>query len=108
MIQTTKTGVAIRPVSAEAQEKQITRMGEIENSLSSQGQCKVENPVQHVAYRLPGVPRTFTAFNGSTVGNKHIIAAVVAEALSDLTNVPPIKVLESRESDYSKFSSKKN
>ena len=83
-------------------------MGETENSLSSQGQCKVEKPGQHVAYRLSGVPRTFAAFNGSTVENKHITAAVVAEALTDLTNVPPINVLESRGSDYSEYSPKKN
>ncbi|KAI0995653.1 hypothetical protein K3495_g12526 [Podosphaera aphanis] len=63
-IQTIKTGFAICPVSVEAQEKLTARMGEIESSLSRQGQCKVEKPGQHVAYRLSGVPRSYTVFNG--------------------------------------------
>ncbi|KAI1004484.1 hypothetical protein K3495_g3726 [Podosphaera aphanis] len=107
-VQSTKTGFAICPVSTEAQEKLIARMSEIEASLCARGQCKVEKPGQHVAYRLSGVPRSYAVFNGSTVELKQIDASVVADALTDLTNVPPINVLESRGSDNSDFSLKKN
>ncbi|KAI1004397.1 hypothetical protein K3495_g3817 [Podosphaera aphanis] len=90
-IQTIKPGFAICPVSAEAQEKLTTRMGEIESSLSCQGQCKVEKPGQHAAYRFSGVPRSYTVFNGSTVERKEITASIVADVLTYLTNIPPHK-----------------
>ena len=107
-IQIIKTGFAICPVSVDAQEKLGARMGEIEASLSSSGQCKVEKPGQHVAYRLSGVPRNYSTFNGTSVEMREITASIVAEALTDLTNVPPIKVLESRGSNITEFSPKRN
>ncbi|KAI0998686.1 hypothetical protein K3495_g9510 [Podosphaera aphanis] len=107
-VQSTKTEFVICPVSTEAQEKLIARMGEIEASLCARGQCKVEKPGQHAAYRLSGIPRSYAVFNGSTVELKQFDASVVADALTDLTNVPPISVLESRGSDNSDLSPKKN
>ncbi|POS83539.1 hypothetical protein EPUL_005161 [Erysiphe pulchra] len=95
-IQIIKTGFAICPVSLEAQEKLVSRMGEIEASLSNRGQCKVEKPGQHVAYRLSCVPRNYTILSGNSLEMKEITATVVSEALTDLTNISPINVLESR------------
>ncbi|POS82641.1 hypothetical protein EPUL_005008 [Erysiphe pulchra] len=102
-IQIIKTGFAICPVSLEAQEKLVSRIGEIEASLSTRGQCKVEKPGQHVAYRLSCVPRNYTILSGNSVETKEITATVVSEALTDLTNIPPINVLESRGSANTKY-----
>lgn len=107
-IQMTNIGYTICPVSAEAREKLTDRMGEIEASLTLKGSVKVENPVQQVAYRLSGVSCTYAVYNRNIVDLKEINASVVAEALTDLTNVAPLNVLESRGSEYTDFSPKRS
>ncbi|KAI0990771.1 hypothetical protein K3495_g17416, partial [Podosphaera aphanis] len=107
-VQMTKTGFAICPVNIEAQEALSVRMDELESFLSSQGQCKVEKPIQHNAYRLSGVPRSYASYNGSSMEMTQISATTIAEALTDLTNVAPINVLESRGSSTSEFYHQKN
>lgn len=104
----TKTGFAICPVNIEAQEALSVRMGELESFLSSQGQCKVEKPIQHNAYRLSGVPRSHASYNGSSMEMSEISATTIAEALTDLTNVAPINVLKSRGSSNPEFYHQKN
>lgn len=69
-------------------------MVEIEKFLSTQGECKVEIPQDYQAYRLSGVPRSYQGFNGSTMESIEITAKTVAEALEEVTNVAPVKVLE--------------
>lgn len=78
-------------------------MGEIEASLSTRGQCKVEKPGQHVAYRLSCVPRNYTVLTGNCIETKEITALEVSEALTDLTNMAPINVLESRGSANNEY-----
>ncbi|KAI1003670.1 hypothetical protein K3495_g4534 [Podosphaera aphanis] len=107
-VQTTRTGFAICPISTAAQEALIARMIEIENHLCSRGSCKVEKAEQHIAYRLSGVPRTYAGYNGTSIELIEITAAVVAEALRDLTHIAPINVLESRGTFESEFADTKS
>ena len=73
-VQTTKTGLAICPASIPAQEALINRMDALESHLSTQGDCKVENPTNHAAYLRTGTPRSYTGFNGISVENIPITA----------------------------------
>ncbi|KAI0992275.1 hypothetical protein K3495_g15911 [Podosphaera aphanis] len=103
-VQPTKTGFAICPASAAAQESLNSKIDAIQEFLSSQGQCIVEKPENHTAFRLSGVPRSYAGYDGSNIVMETIDAAVVVEALADLTKVSPINVLESRGSSYSEYS----
>ncbi|KAI0992890.1 hypothetical protein K3495_g15294, partial [Podosphaera aphanis] len=67
-----------------------------------------EKPDNHTAFRLSGVPRSYAGYDGSNIVMETIDAAVVAEALADLTKVAPINVLESRGSSYSEYSPTKS
>lgn len=107
-IQKIKTGFAICPISAEAQEILYTRMEAIESFISTQGECKVEKPQDYQAYRLSGVPRTYTGFNGSTLAPVEITASTIATALEELTNVAPIKILETKGSSENQYMDQKN
>lgn len=55
--------LAICPTSLDAQEKFAARIGEIEAPPSTSGQCIVEKPGQHAAYRLSVVPRNYANFS---------------------------------------------
>lgn len=107
-IQTTKTGFAICPTSSAAQEALIARMREIETYLSTRGQCKVEKPKNHKAYLLSGIPQSYTDYNGTDVELVEITASVIAEALTDLTKVVPVNVLEPRNAAKAKYTSLKD
>lgn len=107
-IQTIKTGFAICPVSAAAQETLITRMYEIETYLSTKGKCKVEKPENSIASRISGVPQSYAGYNGTSIELTKITAAEVSEALLELTNIAPLKVLDSRGSSETEFSDKKS
>ncbi|KAF5180129.1 Endonuclease/reverse transcriptase protein, partial [Thalictrum thalictroides] len=107
-IQNIKTGFAICPASSTAQEKLHARMGEIESFLSTQGECKVEKPETYQAFRLSGVPRAFTGFNGSTMTSTEITEDMVSKALTELTNVVPVKTLPSQNILSNEFSAQRN
>lgn len=107
-IQVTKIGFAICPASVDAQGKLDARKGEIEASLSPEGQCKFEKPAKFVAYRLSGASSTYSISGGRTDELKKITATVVAETLASLTNVAPINILESKGFGNSECSAKKN
>lgn len=104
-VQTTKTGFAICPASAAAQETLASKITEIQTFLSSRGQCIVEKPESHSAYRISGVPRTYVGYNKEgAVEAIEINEASLAEALTVLTHVAPLNVLESRGTVTSDFS----
>ncbi|KAI1005050.1 hypothetical protein K3495_g3163 [Podosphaera aphanis] len=102
--QPTKTGFVICPPSTAAQASLNSKIDVIQEFLSSQGQCIVEKPDNHTAYRLSGVPRSYDGYNGANIVMETIDAAVVAEALADLIKVAPINVLQSRGSNYTEYS----
>lgn len=79
-------------------------MSEIEATLAARQQCKVGTPEQQVAYRISSVSRTCAAYNGVNVEMKVITPSIVSEALPDPTNIPPIKFLESRGTEYNNHS----
>lgn len=107
-VQSIKTGFTICPVSKTAQETLFVRMGEIETFLSYQGQCKVEKPTSHIAYRISGVPRSYQGFDGTSMTSTEITSELVSDALIHLTNVAPLNVLESRSQYDSKYSPSKS
>ena len=80
-------------------------MDDIQTFLSSSGECKVEKPREHAAYRLSGVPRSYAGYNVSTNSLEmvEITASMLTEALTDLTNVAPLNVIESRSTPSSDF-----
>ncbi|KAI0991974.1 hypothetical protein K3495_g16212, partial [Podosphaera aphanis] len=104
-VQHTKTGFAICPAHTAAQENLSNRIDDIQTFLSTSGECKVEKPCEHAAYRLSGVPRSYAGYNVSTnsIEMVEITASILTEALTDLTNVAPINVLESRSTSSSDF-----
>ncbi|KAI0996690.1 hypothetical protein K3495_g11495 [Podosphaera aphanis] len=62
-VQLTKTGFAICPASVEVQEILVTKIPVLQGFLSSRGQCTVEKPENHAAYRTSGVPRNYIGYN---------------------------------------------
>lgn len=102
------TGFATCSVSIDMQDKLAAQMSKIEASLSSTGHYKVEKPGQYVVRRLSSVPRTYAEYDGVTAELKEITTEVIAEALTDLTNVPPIKFLESKGPENIDYSAKEN
>lgn len=107
-IQTTKTGFAICTTSTAAQEILSARISEIEAFLSTRGQCKVEKPTNHKAYLLSGVLRSYAGYNGTELELVEITATVVAEALTDLTKVASISVLEPRNASKAEYAAHKD
>ncbi|KAI1005054.1 hypothetical protein K3495_g3162 [Podosphaera aphanis] len=104
-VQLTKTGFAICPASVEAQEILVTKIPVLQGFLSSRGQCTVEKPENHAAYRISGVPRNYIGYNKQgAVEAIEIDADTVSQALVNLTHVAPLKVLESRGTLASEFS----
>ncbi|KAI1005913.1 hypothetical protein K3495_g2308 [Podosphaera aphanis] len=102
-VQSIKTGFVICPISSTAQETLSARMGEIETFLSTQGQCRVEKPTSHTAYRLSGFPRSYQSFDGISMTTTEITSEVISDALHP-TNIAPLNVLEFRgqyDSEYS-------
>lgn len=104
-VQYTKTGFAICPASTFAQETLSIRMDDIQTFLSSRGQCKVEKPCEHSTYRLSGVPRSYAEFNASSnsIEMVEITSSTLAEALTGLTKIPSLSVLESRGTSHSEY-----
>lgn len=107
-IEKIKTGFAICPASSDAHETLLTRMPEIEAFLSTEGDYKVEKPQNFFAFKLSGIPRSYSGYNGSGIGLIDITANTISEALYDLTNVRPVNVLECQSSTDKQFSHKKN
>ncbi|POS83996.1 hypothetical protein EPUL_003700, partial [Erysiphe pulchra] len=95
-VQKIKTGFAICPASNDAHETLLTRMPEIEAFLLTEGDCKVEKPQQFSAFKLSGITRSYSGYNGSWIELIDIVATTIAiaEALFDLTNVRPVNVLD--------------
>lgn len=107
-VQKIKTGFAICPVSNAAHDTLVARMADIEAFLTTEGECKVEQPVQYSAFKLSGVPRSYSGYSGSGIELTEITAATISQALLDLTNVSPLNVLECHSSTDNEFSHKKN
>lgn len=107
-VQKIKTGFAICPISNEAHETLVARMSDIEAFLSIEGECKVEKPEQYSAFKLSGIPRSYSGYDGSGIVLIDITANTIAQALTDLTNIPPANVIECQSPTDNQFSDKKN
>ncbi|POS83035.1 hypothetical protein EPUL_005871 [Erysiphe pulchra] len=62
----------------------------------------------YAAYLLLGIPPFYTGFNGSTMEQIEITASTIAEALTNLTNIAPVSVLEPRKNDSSQYMGERN
>lgn len=107
-VQKMRSGFAICPASAPAHETLLSRMSEIQAFLSTEGECKVEKPVQHSAFKLSRVPCSFMGYDGTKVVLNETTATIIASALTDLTNVTPANILECKGETYNQFTHQKN
>lgn len=107
-IQIIKTGFAICTTSAPVQEAIVSRMSDLQLFLSTKGACIEKKPKNHSAYLLSCIPRSYVGFNSTRIQKIEISVQKTSEALTNLTNVTPVSIIERRGSTTSQYSAQKD
>lgn len=93
-VQKIKTGLAIYPLSSTPHDNLLENFSEIKAFLSTEGECKVQKPGQHSAFKLSGIPLSFSGNGTSGLELIEITAVTISQALLVLTNFLPMNVIE--------------